>query len=384
MNLLKSFKATTGLEPGKAHIYDKIFPLPFDNFIILDTQSVDANKNYLFWFRVIELIEPILKQNDINIIHFIEDKKYHFNHTYIDNSIHLAQKTYLLKKAKLFCGATKIYSLICSEFNINQCYLKYDYYMDNTLVDEDSIINSNSKRKNFVNPNGANINNIRPEEIAKKIIKSLFNYEPEFDNTISVGRVYATQSIEIIPDNVFNIKADGKNEIVIRMDYLFSEENLNNQLQSLAASVVTHKPINKNILRNHKKNIKKIYYRIEKNSDSEFISTLHSLDIDFDLITSLSGEDLDKEKIKYMDFKKINRLNILDLEFLDGLDKSKVYFKGNKIVVKSGKTFCSRWHAKVSMNHPNVREAQSALPSVIDESFKEEADYFYFLTKEQL
>ena len=129
MNLLKSFKATTGLDPGKAHIYDKIFPLPFDNFIVLDTQSADANKNYLFWFRVIELIEPILKQNDINIIHFIEDKKYHFDHTYIDNSIHLAQKAYLLKKAKLFCGATKIYSLICSEFNINQCYLKYDYFI---------------------------------------------------------------------------------------------------------------------------------------------------------------------------------------------------------------------------------------------------------------
>ena len=384
MNLLKSFKATTGLDPGKAHIYDKIFPLPFDNFIVLDTQSVDANKNYLFWFRVIELIEPILKQNDINIIHFIEDKKYHFNHIYIDNSIHLAQKAYLLKKAKLFCGATKIYSLICSEFNINQCYLKYDYYMDNTLVDENSIIHSNSKRKNFVNPNGANINNIRPEEIAKKIIKNLFNYEPEFDNTISVGRVYATQSIEIIPDNVFNIKSDGRNEIVIRMDYLFSEENLNNQLQSLAATVVTHKSINKNILRNHKKNIKKIYYRIEKNSDPEFIETLHSFGIDFDLITSLSGEDLDKEKIKYMDFKKINRLNILDLDFLNGLDKSKVYFKGNKIVVKSGKTFCSRWHAKASINHPNVREAQSAIPPVIDESFKEEADYFYFLTKEQI
>lgn len=384
MNLLKSFKATTGLEPGKAHIYDKIFPLPFDNFIVLDTQSSDANRNYLLWFRVIELIEPILKQNNINIVHFIEDKKYHFNHIYIDNSVLLAQKTYLLKKAKLFCGSTKIYSLICSEFNINQCYLKYDYYMDNTLVDDSCIIHSNSKRKNFVNPNGVNINNIRPEEIAKKIIKSLFNYEPEFDNTISVGRVYATQSIEIIPDNVFNIKSDGKNEIVIRMDYLFSEENLNNQLQSLSASIVTNKPINKNILRNHQKNIKKIYYRIEKDSDPEFIETLHSFGIDFDLITSLSGEDLNKEKIKYMDFKKINRLNILDLEFLNGLDKSKVYFKGNKIIVKSGKTFCSRWHAKTSINHPNVREAQSALPPTIDDSFKEEADYFYFLTKEQL
>ncbi len=53
MNLLKSFQSTTGLEPGKGHIYEKIYPLPFDNFIVLDTQSADANRNYSFWFLVI-------------------------------------------------------------------------------------------------------------------------------------------------------------------------------------------------------------------------------------------------------------------------------------------------------------------------------------------
>lgn len=384
MNLLKSFQATTGLTPGKGHIYEKIYPLPFNDFIVLDTQSSDLNRNYVFWFRVIDLIEPILSEKNIQIVHFIEDKKYHFNHTYIDNSVHLSQKTYLLKKAKLFCGASKIYSLICSEYNTKQIYLKYDYYLDNILADENSIIHSNYNRKNFVNPNKIPINNIRPEEIAKKIINDLLGYEPEFDNTISVGRVYATQNIEIIPDNVFDIKADGKNEIVIRMDYLFSEDNLNKQLQILPAFVVTNKPVEKNILINNKKNVKKVYYKIEKNSDSNFITMLNEIGIDYELISALSEEDLNKEKIKYLDYKKVNRLNILDLSFLDGLDKSQIYFKANKIVVKSGKTFCSRWHAKVSISNDNVRFAKSELPPSFDEAFKEEADYFYFLTKEKL
>ena len=383
MNLLKSFKTTTGLEPGQAHIYEKIFPLPFDNYIILETQSADPNKNYCFWSRIIELIKPILTKENVNIIHFIDDKRYHFDDIYIDSSVLLAQKAYLLTKAKLFCGASKIYSLICSEYGIKQCYLKYDYYVDN-ISEQENVINSDFKRKNFANPTPSPINNIRPEEIAKKIIKMLFNYEPEFDNTISIGRVYATQSIEIIPDNVFNIKSDGKNEIVIRMDYLFSEDNLDKQLDLLSASVVTNKPINKNILIRHSRKIKKLYYKIEKDSDAEFVDLLESLGIDFELITSLTEEDLNKEKIKYMDFKKINRLNVLDLKFLDGLDKSKVYFKSNKIVVKSGKTFCSRWHAKAMISSENVRNSKSEVPSFTDESFKEEADYFYFLTKEQI
>ena len=383
MNLLKSFKTTTGLEPGQAHIYEKIFPLPFDNYIILETQSADPNKNYCFWSRIIELIKPILTKENVNIIHFIDDKRYHFDDIYIDSSVLLAQKAYLLTKAKLFCGASKIYSLICSEYGIKQCYLKYDYYVDN-ISEQENVINSDFKRKNFANPTPSPINNIRPEEIAKKIIKMLFNYEPVFDNTISIGRVYATQSIEIIPDNVFNIKSDGKNEIVIRMDYLFSEDNLDKQLDLLSASVVTNKPINKNILIRHSRKIKKLYYKIEKDSDAEFVDLLESLGIDFELITSLTEEDLNKEKIKYMDFKKINRLNVLDLKFLDGLDKSKVYFKSNKIVVKSGKTFCSRWHAKAMISSENVRNSKSEVPSFTDESFKEEADYFYFLTKEQI
>lgn len=384
MNLLKSFQSTTGLKPGKGYIYERIYPLPFDNYIILDTQSADPNKTYSFWFRVIELIEPILAKENINIIHFIEDKKYYFNHIYIDSSVHLSHKAYLIKKAKLLCGPSKIYSLIASEYNTKQCYLKYDYYLDNTLAEDDCVIHSNYKRKNFVNPTGAPINNIRPEEIAKKIIKMLLNYEPEFDNTISIGRVYATQSIEIIPDNVFDIKSDAKNDVVIRMDYLFAEDNLDKQLQVLPAFIVTNKPIDKNILIRNRKNIKKIYFKIEKNSQADFVSELAEIGIDCDLITSLSAEDLNKEKIKYLDFKKINKLNVLDLDFLDGLDKSKIYYKANKIVVKSGKTFCSRWNARVSLNHPSVREAQCALPPYFDDEFKEEADYFYFLTKEKL
>lgn len=383
MNLLKSFKTTTGLEPGKAHIYEKIFPLPFDNYIILETQSLDINKNYCFWSRIIELIKPILAKENINIIHFIDDKKYYFDDIYVDASVLLSQKAYLLNKAKLFCGASKIYSLICSEYGIKQCYLRYDYYLDN-ILEQENVIDSNFKRKSFLNPTPSAINNIRPEEIAKKIIKILFNYEPEFDNTISIGRVYGTQSIEIIPDNVFNISSTDKNEIVIRMDYLFSEDNLDKQLDILEASVVTNKPINKNILIRRSRKIKKLYYKIEKDSDADFVRLLESLGIDFELITSLKEEDLSKEKIKYMDFKKINRLNILDLKFLDGLDKSKVYFKSNKIVVKSGKTFCSRWHAKVMISNENVRNCKSEVPSYIDESFKEESDYFYFLTKEQI
>ena len=383
MNLLKSFSATTGLEPGDSYLYESLYPLDFDKYIVLDTQSTNPNFHYVFWFRVVELIEPILSKHNIKIVHFIEDKRYHFNHTYVDNSNSLSQKAYVLKKALLFCGSSKLYSLMASEYSVNQCFIKTDYILDNVLAKEDEIIHSDNKRKNFLNPTAARINNIRPEEIAKKILKSVLNEDHSFDNTISIGKVFAAQNLEIIPDCAFKINNNLKNELVIRMDYFFSEENLDILLSYQPCSIVTNKAINKNVLIKRLNKIKKIYFKVEKNSDPSFIDTIEELKIDYEIITTLSSADLESEKMKFFDYKKINRLNILDLEFLEGLDKSKIYFKTNKIVIKGAKTFASKWHSRSDISSPDVRNSSFEIPPVIDQSFKDEADYFYFLTKEQ-
>ena len=384
MNLLKSFASTTGLQPSKSYIYENLYPLDFDKYIILDTQSTNANFHYVFWFRVIELIEPILSKHGINIVHFIEDKKYHFNHTYVDNSTQLSQRAYLIRKALLFCGSSKLYSLIASENNIKQCFLKTDYSLDNTLVGDEEIVHSDKARKHFLNPTSLKINNIRPEEIAKKILKTVLNEDHIFDNTLSIGKVYSVHNLEVIPDCTFKINNNSKSEIVMRMDCFFSEENLDTQLSFESCAVVTNKAFNKNILINRKNKIKKVYFKVEKDSDASFLDLLEENKINYDIITTLSGPDLDKEKIKFINYKKINKLNSLSLGFLDGLDKSKVYFKTNKIVIKSGKTFASKWHSKVLINSPDVRNENFKLPPVTDESFKDEADYFYFLTSEQI
>ena len=175
MNLLKSFSTTSNTAPGKGFIYKRFFPLQFQNYIILNTQNEDQNFNYVFWNRVIQLVEPYLKQAGLEIVHFIDDKKYHFNHTYIDKSITSSEKAYLLTHCKLYCGASKLHSLICSEYDIPQIFLKCDYSIDNVLVSQNDIIDSNIVCNNFLNPIGNFINNIRPEEIAKKIIRCLLN-----------------------------------------------------------------------------------------------------------------------------------------------------------------------------------------------------------------
>lgn len=384
MNLIDSFSATTGIKPDKSFIYERFYPLDFERFIILDSQSNNPVFHYIFWFRVIELIEPFLAKENIKIVHFIEDKKYQYNHTYVDNSASLHHRSYLMRKASYFCGSSKLYSILASEIGTPQCYLKADYGLENTLVGENETINSNIQRKNFSNPTSLSINNIRPEEIAKKILFDVLGISPVFDNTISIGRVFNAPMLELIPDCSFKTQNPKANEIVMRMDCLFNEQMLAEQLQLEPCSIVTNKPINPNLIKQLKSRIKKVFFLVEKNSDSSFVDLLESEKVNYDLMTSLEEKDLSEEKMKYLDHKKINRLTVLDLSFLDGLDKSKVYFRANKIVVKGAKMFPSKWHSRVGQAVPDVRNSKIPLPPFIEKTFKEEADHFYFLTSEQI
>jgi hypothetical protein len=385
MNLLKSFSSTTGIEPNDSFIYQKFFPLPFTKYIVLETQNDDQNLNYVFWSRVVQLIEPFLSKNSIEIVNFVDDKKQPFSRTCIDKETSLSEKAYMLNHSMLYCGSSKFYSLICSEKGIPQIFLKTDYLVDNLLLGENEIINTNKASKNFFNPIGNFINNIRPEEIAVKILSKLSPEENyDFDRTLSIGKVYSFPTMDLIPDCSFKITNDSKNEILVRMDEFFSEANLADQLKNGPASIVTNRDISKNILLTYKNSIKKIYFKVQKGSDPSFIDLLESFKFNYDIITSLNDKDLEPEKLKYLNYKIINKLNKMDLSFLDGLDKSKVFFKTNKIIIKSGKTFASKWHCRAGINHPDVRNGSFPLPQILDDSFKEEADSFYFLTNEKI
>lgn len=386
MKLIESFSMTTGIKPEKAELYQKLFPLGFKDYIVLNTQNENPNSNYLFWSRVVDLISPYLEKHNIEVVQFVKDKKFEFNHTFVNEDVSINQKAYLLKNCKFFCGSSTLYSLICSENNVPQCFLKHDYGVDNLLASKSEIINSKNKRKAFLSPVANSINNIRPEEIAEKIITGLFPDESfEFNPTLYVGRVFAVKSIDLIPNCHFQISKDSySDEIFIRMDEHFSEANLNEQLKNCKASIVTDRMISPELLEQRRGNIKKVFYKINQNSDPSILPVMENLHISFDLMSSLDDDLLNREKIKYLDFSRINKLNKVDLSFLDEIDKTKVRFKTSKIIIKSGKMYASRSDLLAGKPSEKVRDVYHKLPSVIEDSFSEEADSFYFLTSEQI
>lgn len=386
MNLLESFSQTTGIKPEKTTVYEKFFPLDFSDFIILATQAEDKQHDYVFWDRVIELISPTLQQNNIKIIQFARDKKHEGCDAVIDVGVSLNEKTYLMKKAKLFCGSSALFSLICSEYAIPQVFLKSDYSVDNTVVSKEDTIHSDQKRKGFLNPLGNSVNNIRPEEVAQAIMFKIF---PEVDfnprKTLYIGKIHSIESIDLIPDCYFTPPIKNfADHIIIRLDRHFDLKNAEKQLQITKSSIVTNRPIGRKFLEKYQKNINKVFIKIIKNSDVHFLQLLEDLKIKFDLMTDLEGKSLANEKIKYLDYPRINMLNKVDLSFLDEVDVSKVKFKTNKVIIKSGKLYPCSTYMNQGKDFKKIKKIEFDLPSILDDTFRQEADNFYFSTSENI
>ena len=170
--------------------------------------------------------------------------------------------------------------------------------------------------------------------------------------------------------------------MIVRMDYDFNEENLVNQMRICPVSILTNKPIRKQILIEFKERIREIIYFVEKDNDPEFISNVQDLNVRHILISSLNDEELSDIKLDYMDFNAvINRKSIKrqsDIEDLVGRDIKKLFYKSNKFTLSEGKVFASWADLKVGNSVENFNEIQ---PVIDNDDFWQDLEYFSILEK---
>ena len=171
------------------------------------------------------------------------------------------------------------------------------------------------------------------------------------------------------------------NPILLRMDKVFNENVLRQQLSQHKCIIITDKPIQTNIIQTFKNNIQHIVYLIDENDEPSFIETLRSANISAHLISELDDEVLCKKKINYMEYGIINQIVTPkqdDIEELKGMDMNSLYYLSNGPTVCNFKTFksISDWHNKLPTD-------DFTAPSKIIENkeFWKEINGFYILKK---
>lgn len=298
------------------------------------------------------------------------------------NTIDLVGKTtinqipYLIRTSLLHLGADSFPAHIASVYNKNIVALYSNNYIScvKPFFGDDKkkiLLEPDRKTKPVFSfeENPKSINTIPPEKIAQSVL-DLLNIDYKINvKTVAFGSHFNNQTLEIIPDGVVNPNEFGSNNIVVRMDYLFNENALNAQLGICPCLVLTNKPINKDILLQHKKNVQTVIFFLTSSKDVDFVSFLQYNGFNYQIVTALNDKELDDVKLDFIDYD-VNRLISRNKDEFG--DPSNLYFKTNKMLLSGGKVYNSK------INWINGIEGMHEYNKVIDSpDFWDEVEHFY-------
>jgi len=390
MHLVETYALNCGLKIDKPYIYRKYCPLPFDKFISFQPCSKYDSKSYDFWQEVINQLIPKLHNEGIHIVQIGgKDEKPIENCYHLQGKTTINQAAYIISKSLVHFGADSFGVHIASCYNKPLVALysnslpenagPYFGEKNNHILLE--INKENRKPSYSAQENPKTINEIDPIKITNAILQKL-NLPPINIKTIFLGESYHRKLVESVPDSVISdIRKLGVDSLIMRMDYNFNEDVLNEQLKRNPCSIVTDKTINFNILNQSKHNISQIIYILNNDNDIKFVQNIKKLGKPFALVTKQSEEFIKSIKYNYMDYDNIIKENIFvknNIKDIENINIDNMYYKSNKFTISLGKIYNSKAAYLKKIEYTN------SLGSIIDiPEFWEEAKYLYIfeLTK---
>ena len=341
MHVLESFSTSTGLKLSKPFIYEKYFPLGCDKYITLDNTRENNPPNFQNWQEIFNFLNGPLSKEQISIVQLGDDAAPEINGAIrLNGKINLGQAAYVLNNSLLHLSTDSVSCHIANAFDVQTiCLINEPVNSSHAPYWKD-----NAKSETlFESTQDSGI--IKPEFITKKVLGKLsIDFESKFE-TVHIGKKFADgqEFVETLPDQSVNISSMNISSIMFRMDLIFDEKRLQEQLEIGKVNIITNKPIDLDILKNYKKNIPQLVYVVEESDSPKFAEAVKNLGINLFLFSRMAPKELNKKKINYLDidliftesYKEEKKKDILS----HGIDK--LFYKSNKFTLSEGKTFPS-------------------------------------------
>lgn len=352
MHLIERYATACGVKIGKPYIYETFFPLPIEKYITFQPFSKYSSKNYDYWQEVINYINPYLSKENIKIVQIGKNEDIRFNDTvHICGLTTISQSASVIRNGLLHLGADSFASHIASGMGKKIVAIYSNNNINNVkpywTKDEDMILFSANQKNRKPSYSAEEqikiINNIKPEEIAKAVLKMLninYNNIPE---TVYFGPDYGQISYEVIPDKDLNINNILIENPIVRMDYIFNEEFLEEILKTKNTIIFTNKPIKKSIIEKYKSKIRQLIYIIDEDNNPDFVKLLKNNSVNYILLSFLEENILNKFKINYLDYnliisKKHKTKEDTNIQYSDNL-----YYKSSRVILSSKGQHISRF-----------------------------------------
>jgi len=381
MHFLEQYALNCGVKIDKPIIYESFFPLNCDKYICFHPSGKYDSRTYDYWQIVLDFIIPVLHQHKISVVQIGGKGEHCFaNCIHTNGKTTINQAAYIIKNSILNLGADSFSSHIASGFgkkivalysnnNINNCRPYWTNSEDSILIASDR----NGKKPSYSEKEyPKTINNIKPEEIAKAVFKLLKIEDKISIKSIFIGDKYSpsTKFIEVVPNGLVDPTPFKIKTFNIRMDLAFNQENLFKQSKLSELNIITDKPIDLNLLKSIKSQIKGILYLITENDSPEFAKAVVANGINLQIASTLPPNELTNKKINYMDLGIIGEINEKDLSLFKGKN-----FKSAKCLISEGKIYPSTHYFKLNKPAPNFEQHSFVFENGKDDAL--EADFFY-------
>jgi hypothetical protein len=402
MHLIERYATSTGLKIDKPFIFEKFYPLPVEKYISFQPFSKYNSKNYDYWDEVISLIKPILDKNNIFLVQIGSGKdKPVGNCINLCGQTKISQASFIIKNALMHVGADSFGAHVASGYNKKIVALYSNNNINNVkpywTKDEDMVLlkpEIKNKPNYSAEESPKNINKIKPELIAKSILKLLGFKDRINFNTTFVGEKYGNLFLEsvpsmIIPNNIFPDYV-----LNIRFDYIKNIEELDyintlNNLNIRDCIIITDKPLKIEKFYNLKDKIKTIFYDITfQNIDFEFIKKTKILGIKLEFIfhktSDASNDLLNHKKLELIEYPELINVVENSLKPIDEI-KTSSYYKSRKIIFANNNIYLSK--AAFLENKPaqftNILDTYQDLKEIknIDLLIQEDSDFCLFYNK---
>ncbi len=391
MHIVETYALCSGSKINKPFIYTKYTPLPFENYITIQATGKAQSREYDYWQEVVDSIKPTLDRAGVAIVQVGgKEEPALVGSLPLNGQTDLGQLAYVISRAKLHLGVDSCGVHIASAFDTpivaiygnsspsccgpffgdkkkQSCITPFDYeniYPSYSNVEEDKAINA-----------------LKPEKIADETLRLLdLKREGSSYTTVMRGPNYPHGNIQCIPDTVTNFSDGAVNNMIMRMDLVFNQDILVNQLQKNQCSIVTRKPIASDIFDKLKARVTEVVYLLDENHDPSFVEALKSFGVSFTLLAEMTEKEIQAIKMYYMEFGLISQKktpNPEDIEALKAVGAENLFYRSKKFFVSKGKIFPSvaAWEEDLGVEGARVR----TLPVIDKDSFWAELEDYYIL-----
>ena len=408
MHVLESYALQNDLKIDRPLVYERFFPLAVDKFITIDTSNLGtAALTYDHWPLVVNLIHSKLQEEKITIIQLGNAKDTPIPNCYMAlGQCNFNQKSYIINKSLVHCSPNNESMHIASAYD-KKCVALFSnnafpdqfapYWSDKDNVE---IISPHSATKPSFNPNESprSINEIKPEEVAQKILNFLgiFTFVPEF-KTVRIGKSFHGKRIESTLTHLLDPAKMGVSSLIVRMDLNFNEEVLKAQLEASSCSVITNQPLSSEILEKYSSKIVELVYYIEDDDVAgvDFIARVKEKSINYLLRSRAPDDEIKDYKLAYFDHglvEQIPRKNQEDFEELKGIKN--LFYKSRHFFIHHGSFYTSSGALlkdeffNMGIEDPTERQnngfssvEHEPQPVIDDPLFWEEEEHFHFFVR---